>query len=363
MSGRSDPPVVYRTGLAADRSAAVALCGSALGWRPEDPNEALFAWKHDRSAFGPSPFWVAEIDGQLVGVRVFLRWEFQDRSGQVVRAVRAVDTATHPGFQGQGIFRNLTLRALDALGADGVAFVFNTPNDQSRPGYLKMGWEVLGRVPVGVSVRSPIGVARMATARVPAGKWSVPCDVGDDARTVFGFNRVPSDGLALRNLLDASRSAPGSSLTGSTFSGPSLVTNRTDSFFAWRYADGPLSYRVLRRGRRLDDGFVVFRLRRRGRACEATICDVVHHERDNRVASELVRSVLRETGAHYAISVVPGAATRTAGSGIGAARIMGPGSAVPIPGQGPVFTWRSITRTSIPPLSTWSLRLGDIELF
>ncbi len=357
MSGRSELPVVYRTGLPTDRSAAVALCASALGWRPEDPNEALFAWKHDRSPFGPSPFWVAEIDGQIVGVRVFLRWEFLGASSNVVRAVRAVDTATHPDFQGRGIFRNLTLRALDALQAEGLAFVFNTPNEQSRPGYLKMGWEVLGRVPVGVSVRTPVGVMRMATARVPAGKWSVPCDVGDDARAVFGPNLVTSDGVSLQRLL-----APSPAVTPNA--GPNLQTHRTPEFFEWRYADGPLSYRVLRRGRRLDDGFVVFRLRTRGRACEATICDVVHHEGDVRVASELVRSVLRETGAHYAISVVPGLVGAKWGRSRGVlSGLIGPGGAVRVPGQGPVFTWRSVNRPTIPALPTWSLRLGDIELF
>ena len=37
--------------------------------------------------------------------------------------------------------------------------MFNTPNDKSRPGYLKMGWHQVGRPPSSVRVRSPLGLA------------------------------------------------------------------------------------------------------------------------------------------------------------------------------------------------------------
>ena len=46
---------------------------------------------------------------------------------------RAVDTATDPEFQGRGIFTRLTLEALDALPAEGVELVFNTPNARASP--------------------------------------------------------------------------------------------------------------------------------------------------------------------------------------------------------------------------------------
>ena len=45
---------------------------------------------------------------------------------------------------GRGVFRALTMHALDELHARGVSFVFNTPNDQSRPGYMNMGWRPVG---------------------------------------------------------------------------------------------------------------------------------------------------------------------------------------------------------------------------
>ena len=57
------------------------------------------------------------------------------------RAVRAVDTITAPEARGRGVFTRFTLAILsnEITRDDDVSFVFNTPNDQSRPGYLKMG--------------------------------------------------------------------------------------------------------------------------------------------------------------------------------------------------------------------------------
>ncbi len=85
--------------------------------------------------------------GQVIGFRMLLLWRFR-RGDEAVTAVRAVDTATHPDHQGRGIFRALTTVAVDELRDEGVGFVFNTPNDQSRPGYLKMGWVDIGRPPL-----------------------------------------------------------------------------------------------------------------------------------------------------------------------------------------------------------------------
>jgi len=63
--------------------------------------------------------WVACDGERVVAFRTFMRWEFQ-RGDQVFRCVRAVDTATHPDYQGRGLFSQLTRSALPELAADGV---------------------------------------------------------------------------------------------------------------------------------------------------------------------------------------------------------------------------------------------------
>ena len=71
----------------------------------------------------------------------------------------AVDTATDPEHHGRGIFRALTTQGVERLADDGVAWVFNTPNDASRPGYLKMGWTAIGALPVSIVARSPLALS------------------------------------------------------------------------------------------------------------------------------------------------------------------------------------------------------------
>ena len=167
-----------RRATPADETEVLELFRIALGWKTGDPNEELFAWKHKTNPFGPSPAWVATDNGRIVGYRTFLRWQFLDGHNKPVRAVRAVDTVTSPEYQGRGIFRRLTLQAVAELTLAGDRIVFNTPNDQSRPGYLKMGWTIARHLPVGLLPAGVRGVRRMLASRVPAELWSEPTDAG-----------------------------------------------------------------------------------------------------------------------------------------------------------------------------------------
>ncbi len=36
---------------------------------------------------------------------------------------------------------------------------------------------------------------------------------------------------------------------------------------------------------------------------------------------------------------------------------------MPLPGGGPILTWRGVCDLGPPPLPNWDLRLGDLELF
>jgi GNAT superfamily N-acetyltransferase len=101
--------------------------------------EEWFEWKHKQSPFGESPGFVAVDEGKVLGVRLFMPWLFRYRE-YVFRALRPVDTATHPDARGKGIFKHLTLESLEQLKGT-YDFVFNTPNNQSYPGYRKMGWD------------------------------------------------------------------------------------------------------------------------------------------------------------------------------------------------------------------------------
>lgn len=332
MSGPRADGLELRIATEADEPAILALAARTLGWGPEPRWAELFRWKHDTNAFGRSPRWVAVDGDRIAGFRVFLRWEWQRPDGSTIRAVRAVDTATDPDYQGRGIFTRLTSAALSDLEADGVGFVFNTPNDQSRPGYLKMGWQVVGRPPVMVLPARLTGLPRLAGARTAAELWSEPSTAGTSAT-------------------EALEGPGGEALAASLPQPKVLATHRTISYLRWRYGLEDLRYRALALGRDPSEGLAIFRVRRRGSAREATVADLLvpagsDHDRARRA---LLRRVARGAGADYAL--------------IGRDRALLGAPAVPVPKLGPILTWRGVTEATMPQLTGWTLTMGDLELF
>jgi hypothetical protein len=253
--------------------------------------------------------------------------------------VRAVDTATHPDFQRLGIFSKLTVGAVDEMRDEGVDIVFNTPNDQSRPGYLKMGWIDVGRLPVAFRPTSPAALARMAKARTPADKWSEPTGTGVSAIDAL------ADAAAVTELVaSAGDAAPGGS------AGTSLSTPLEAAFLAWRYSLEPLHYRawVGPTGRgELSEGLVLFRRRRRGTAMECSVGHVLVPGGDPGDVRRLLASLAKEVEADYLIRI-----------GAPDAR----GGFAPLPNQGPRLTARAVTSEPPADLAAWRLQLGDVEL-
>lgn len=327
-TGDDDVPTIRRA-VAEDRAGILETCRVSLKWDDGDPNEAFFAWKHDENPFGASPTWVAVDDsGRVVGVRCFLRWRFRTRDGALVDAVRAVDTATHPDARGLGVFRSLTLGALPELERSGIGFVFNTPNDQSGPGYLKMGWVEVGRVPLGVRPSS-LRYRRASEGWSGSDKWGQPTDVGVTAAEAF------ADDAAVARLLDRTDSAG------------RIRTDRSPEFLRWRYGFEPLQYRVLCAGDSIDAGAVVFRLRRRGARVDATICDELLPPGARR--RSLYRQLARRTGADLLLRAQDA--------------LVASGPFVRIDRLGPRLYWRTLARPGTPDLGELALTYGDLELF
>jgi GNAT superfamily N-acetyltransferase len=309
-----------------DDPAVLELLRSSLGWQPSEYHADFFLWKHRRNPFGASPAWLACVDDQIVGYRTMMRWRFE-QDGAQLDAVRAVDTATHPDHQGRGIFTKLTLAAIDDLRAQSVSFVFNTPNDKSRPGYLKMGWHEVGRVPISISPRRLSSLPKLARSMHPAEKWSEPTAVGLPAREAL------RDDSSLKDLLSSQPPPPAGALR----------TVRTPEYLAWRYEFPALEYRVVLRGRELADGFAVFRLRKRSAIVEATVCELLTPEADRQARAELFRRVRRSVDADAVVKVADGLYR--------------------LPRQGPMLTARPVNTVHLPARSGWKLSLGDVELF
>jgi len=209
----TETPFLIRDFDPADRPAVVDLLRRVLD-RPGDAvhDDAYFRWKHLENPFGRSLMLVAEAEGRIVGFRAIMMWQLQ-MGGSPLRAGRPVDTVTDPSWRRQGVFSTLTRAALSRLKELGIDLLFNTPNDQSLPGYLQMGWTPVGRARRDVFVAGPAVLAQTAWARIRRGRegngatWRAP---SEDALTPWaafasalpvspnGGVRVAKDGAYLR---------------------------------------------------------------------------------------------------------------------------------------------------------------------
>lgn len=219
----------------------------------------LFNWKHFDNPFGESLILIAEDGDQIVGLRAFMRWELDTPEGAVIKCLRAVDTATHPDFQGRGIFRDLTLNAVEAARGQGVHLIFNTPNEKSAPGYLKMGWREVGWI-------GPL-------IRPRAGRAISP---DSDGRTTA--QQVLPESVAFVPSFLKARSPKG------------LRTPRSVDYLKWRFLGHPTaSYGWV--GASTDEGAVIRGSVRKGR-CEVLISELSGDEK-------VVRQVRRSHRARY----------------------------------------------------------------
>ncbi|HEX5511705.1 MAG TPA: GNAT family N-acetyltransferase [Actinomycetales bacterium] len=330
--------ITIRRALPGDEDEIVALLVDVMRRDPREPNREFYRWKHQQNPFGESPSWVAEMDGRIVAFRTLMRWEFQRHgadgspSSSPLRAVRAVDTVTHAACRGRGIFRQLTLTAVQELRDEGVDFVFNTPNDSSMPGYLSMGWSVVGRMPARVQAPRISRLPRLARARTAAKIWSEPVDVG-----------TPVADLPLTALLEEEVAERRGTRSASSPGASALATVRSEPFMRWRYGFEPLMYR----GWPSADGraAVIFRVRMRGAARELALLDVIGRRASVRGSD--VRALVRQAGCDHGLSI----------GAVGASR------GLPAKPVGPVLTARQVSRTPPEAVGQWRLSLGDVELF
>lgn len=345
-------PVEVRPLTPEDTPAVLDLLRVSFGEAGVRWSEAIWTWKHLRNPFGPSPGLLAWADGRPVALRVFLRWSFRGGSGEEpVSALRAVDTVTHPEWRGRGLFSQLTRELVRQVTEEGARFVFNTPNSQSRPGYLRLGWRVAGRVPLLVRVQRP---------------WRL-------LRALVGGRESPLPDLSVFPPVDELLSAPeAEGWTGET-QDPRLTTLRSMAYLRWRYRDieavPGFRYASLKASGEGAQAALVFRARHRRGLSEVDVAEVWVRPADREASCEpaldlaagLLRRLARETNADILAAVAsPGTPERLALRRAGF---------LPFRPQAPRLTVLPLQRKpgSEDPLErnpgAWRWSLGDLELF
>jgi GNAT superfamily N-acetyltransferase len=321
-----------------DIPSIVELLKLSLGETLMPKSEQYWRWKHIENPFGASPVSLAFEDDVLIGVRAFLRWEWQQNQA-VFRALRAVDTATHPQFQGKGTFRKLTLNLAERCEADGDHFIFNTPNEKSKPGYLKMGWSEGGRLPIMANFRRPFHLLKNVVLQ------SKEIPVHQDEESIRYYLTHPG----LSALLDNAKQ----------LATEKLFTRFSPTYLQWRYLQVPV-VKYIAVGEEVGShltGLVIARIKQTRFGRELRITDCFIHKDDQ--GKGLVKK-LDEMKKALKIDY-------TTMSGIDDVKqkaLLGRMS-FKLP-AGPIVTVRPLALKDISMLinfSRWSPSIGDLELF
>ena len=311
--------MIIRKATESDIPEIIDLLKLSLGESLIPKSESLWRWKHLENPFGPSPCLLAEENGKLIGVRAFLRWDYVENQ-KIYPAYRAVDTATHPDHQGKGIFKKLTMELVSTIQQEGAGLIFNTPNANSSPGYLKMGWEKWGSLPLKLNFHFG-----------KAGKTPEASADWDYAEPL------------IRKLETAEHPQPG------------LTTRLLPGYLNWRYRDSPLfPYHYLSDGEKY---LLIYRIKEGKMGREFRICDFFTTAEFSPFQKKDLQNALQQrisdSGARFSsFSGLCYPLQKNLDMGI-----------FPILKIGPTITLRKLQGNFQPISQNWAWSLGDLEVF
>jgi len=293
---------------------------ASLGETSSKKTEEVWRYKHVDNPFGKSLVLVAVENDEIIGVRALMKWKWQ-LGDQVFSAFRAVDTATHPEHQGKGIFKKLTLKAIEIAKKRGDDFIFNTPNAQSLPGYLKMGWGEVDKLKIRIIPANPLN-------------W---LDVKQTRHYKINNNSSNSQiaGLILKyNNLKAGENK--------------LFTLKSPEYLAWRYENNPLQKYEVKGDR---DFYLAGYIKEHKYFKELRITEHIYFDDSGlQKINRAVKEFSKKFGAHIITSTGLNPGLGFSGN------------------YGPVLTLRDVNLDSnlkqeLLQLNNWSYTIGDLELF
>ena len=139
------------------------------------------------------------------------------------------------------------------------AFIFNTPNQKSMPGYLKMGWQVAGKTPLLVKIHPWNMLQHVVKSAGPLPPAAVP-DV------------LPPAVVACVNAWKLNQQEY-------------LTTDYTESYLRWRYAHVPaLRYGLQWTEQEEGSCAIFYRIKSTGRMRELRITDLFYTGKNTKAA-------------------------------------------------------------------------------
>lgn len=304
-----------------DIPAIVCLLKLSLGEGLIKKSIESWYFKHINNPFGESYVSLAYENDILIGVRAFMKWPWQI-GNHIWNSYRAVDTATHPDYQGKGIFKKLTLKALeDVQNTEGETFIFNTPNQYSRPGYLKMGWKVIDKIELAV---------------IPTVLYAIP----------YFFSKVkPNNSIRTEDLNQLCE------LHNQEMSNKNVIfTPKSTAYLKWRYEENPLQDYIVSSN---NDLYIAFYIKKHQFFNELRVVETISSNQSN--APKQIRKVLLGFAFENNCWLIT-----TTNKSLFRFKIYGK--------FGPKLTIRTLTQDSlfintVFIIKKWRYSIGDLELF
>jgi hypothetical protein len=233
--------------------------------------------------------------------------------------------------------------------ADGVSFIFNTPNTLSRPGYLKMGWSSLGPLSVWIRLCRPLKLIqkliRSESGKDSHGRGALSSEHGRESLKDF---------LSDSNAYDF--------LKGLRGKDSRLLTPITPEYLNWRYAEVPgVDYHTRWRLRDTSGAAIIFRIRARGAIKELRLCEILVNSSNQsiKLATQLIKEISKGDRVDYVAALT---ASHTPER-----RALQNSGFFLAPRVGPVLTVLPLSLNAEGPdllrRQTWRLSIGDLELF
>jgi|SRR5690554_1937606 len=109
-------------------------------------NKTWWEWKYlGRTHLSPIGWAFRDVISQRI-ISIRLLWPFRFYYyGKEVTVFQPLDTATHPAYQGQGLFSQLINHSVKVV-AEYNSLMFNFPNENSIRGNIKNGWVHIGKI-------------------------------------------------------------------------------------------------------------------------------------------------------------------------------------------------------------------------
>ena len=312
--------MIIRNSTPEDIPAIVALLQLSLGESLIKKSSRSWNYKHVNNPFGTSQVLLAFENDVLVGVRAFMKWQW-NLGTEVWKAYRAVDTATHPDYQGKGIFKKLTIQALDEIQKEGETFVFNTPNNNSSPGYLKMGWQIVDAIELAV---------------IPAVLYAIP----------YFFSKAKLD-----NSISAAQLNQLCVVYNHDLSKKKVIfTPKSGEYLKWRYEENPLQDYVIFS---TNDWYIVFYIKKHKLFNELRVVEIIGSNQKQHL-KQIKKAILGYTFQKRCWFIT------TANKDLFGCKIYGK--------FGPKLTIKTLTKNSlfintVYTIQKWRYSLGDLELF